>query len=150
MRQNMKLIVPTPKVHDPNKKMWYEKYPRLSSAKFNYGNSGNSKNLPSPYSEKRIDDEIVDIEGIYGSDKHFKVVGYTESPPFQPDGYHAVAIMFEDQTSFEFIWFHYRSGKDIDVSKLPPEYFGDLLQQQWDYDEAWRNRDDDDDEEDAD
>lgn len=140
---NMKLNVPEPKVIDPNKKAWYEKYQNLSSARFTYGNSGNSKNLPSPYSEKLVDDEIVDIKGIWGSEKHYKIVGYTENPPFQPDGYHAVAIMFEDQTTFEFIWFHFRSGKDIDVSTLPAEYFGDLLQQQWDYDEAWRNRDDD-------
>ena len=140
-----KLVVPQPKEVDSGDP-WYHKYKRLSSAEFTYGNSGNKENLPPPFSEVKSKDDdyqIVDIEGLYGMGRAYTIVGYTENPPFQPNEYHAVAIMFEHTGTFEKTWWHYRSGKDIDVRTLPDEYFGDVLKQEWDYNNSSQDDEED-------
>jgi len=86
---------------------WYEKYEKLTSALFTLENSGRKIGEAPPYHAKRnADYDIEDIEGLYGMNQVFKIVGYTLDPPF-PVRYPAVAIMFEDQQTFEKIWWHY-------------------------------------------
>ena len=38
----------------------------------------------------------------------YKILGYTEEPPFYA-AYPCVAIMFEDLQTFEKIWWHYEN-----------------------------------------
>jgi hypothetical protein len=87
---------------------WYKKYKKISSALFNYENSGVKTNLMPPWRDiYDADLNMVDIQGSYGSDKIWRIVGYTENPPFPSNGYEAIAIMFEHQNTFEKTWWHF-------------------------------------------
>jgi len=86
---------------------WYEKYKKLNSVLFTYDNSGKKLNLPPPYKSRRNKDyDTVDIEGKYGMDQLYKIIGWTMEPPFKA-AYPCVAIMFENLYNFEKIWWHY-------------------------------------------
>lgn len=85
---------------------WYEQYPRLNSAKFTAKNSGARAQLPPPYDVIYKDGCIVGVEGRWGMEQQWQMVGFTDSPPF-PASYPAVAILFESTTDFEQIWWHY-------------------------------------------
>ena len=87
--------------------MWYKKYKKLNSSLFVYENSGKRKRLPPPYTVINDNDfNIIDIQGKYGIDEEWKIIGYSES--FTPKAdYPAVAIMFENTYDFEKVWFHY-------------------------------------------
>jgi len=89
---------------------WYAKYKKLNSTLFTWENSGQRLGDAPPYHEKH-DEELntLDIEGKYGIDQIYKVLGYTENPPFDAKGYPSVAIMFERCDTFEKIWWHYMS-----------------------------------------
>lgn len=87
---------------------WYEKYKKLNSEMFTRENSGQSLGSAPPYRSRRNKDyKTMDIYGDHGLDKMYKIVGYTENPPFNANGYPSVAIMFEEQTEFFMIWWHY-------------------------------------------
>jgi len=87
--------------------MWYKKYKELNSMLFTYDNSGKKFNLPPPYKNRRNKDfDTIDIEGLYGMDQLYRIIGYTETPPFTTS-YPCVAIMFEDLHTFKQIWWHY-------------------------------------------
>lgn len=88
-------------------KKWYEKYEKLNPILFTYDNSGKKLALGPPYRSRRNDNfDTIDIEGCYGMDQIFKILGYTEEPPYKAQ-YPCVAIMFEDLHNFEKIWWHY-------------------------------------------
>jgi hypothetical protein len=85
--------------------MWYKKYPKLNSALFTFENSGKRSNDPPPYSLIERGGELIDIKDKY-SVSGYKILGYTESPPFPAEGYLAIAVMFENG-NFEKTWWHY-------------------------------------------
>lgn len=90
------------------KRRWYEKYEELNSAMFTWENSGQRLGSAPPYRSRRDEHfNTTDIYGEFGLDKMYKIVGYTENPPFDANGYPSVAIMFEEQTEFFKIWWHY-------------------------------------------
>ena len=82
-----------------NIKKWYEKYPKLNHALFTVANSGNAQHMVCPYGVR--DGELRTYIN------HWKIVGYTLNPPFCAGDFEAVAIMFEDETDFEKLWFHF-------------------------------------------
>jgi len=87
---------------------WYEKYKKLNPSLFTWENSGQRLGDAPPYRSRRNDDYyIIDIYGEYGMDQIYKIVGYSENPPFHAKGYPSVAIMFERTDTFEKIWWHY-------------------------------------------
>lgn len=87
---------------------WYEKYEKLDSVLFTWENSGQRLGDAPPYRSKRNKEfDMVDIEGIYGTEAIYKILGYTENPPFHAKGYPSVSIMFERTDNFEKIWWHY-------------------------------------------
>jgi len=89
---------------------WYEKYAKLNPALFTWENSGQRLGDAPPYHAKMDGDlNTIDIEGKYGIDQVYKLLGYTENPQFNAKGYPAVAIMFERCDTFEKIWWHYMS-----------------------------------------
>ena len=101
----MKLIVPVPDKKKSDK--WYEKYEKLNSSLFSWENSGQRAEAAPPYHAKMNEHfDTIDIEGKYGMDQVYKLLGYTENPPF-PTKYPSVAIMFEDLHTHEKIWWHY-------------------------------------------
>ena len=86
--------------------MWYGIHEKLSSALFTHENSARGE--APPYQEICDGDfDTVRIQGFYGMAEIWKIVGYTESPPFPARGYEAVVIMFEDRKTFEKKWWHY-------------------------------------------
>ena len=87
---------------------WYEKYQKINSSLFTWENSGQRLGDAPPYHCKRDENLYTqDIEGKYGMDKIYRIVGYTENPPFPAKEYQSVAIMFERLDTFEKIWWHY-------------------------------------------
>ena len=88
---------------------WWEKYEELNSCLFTNENSARSLRYPEIY---RLDDDERLIPMKYNTDK-FKILGYTLNPPFNPpsreynDGLEYVSIMFENEKTFEKVWFHY-------------------------------------------
>lgn len=75
---------------------------------FTWENSGQRMGDAPPYRSRRNEVyETVDICGDHGLDKMYRLVGYTENPPFDANGYPSVAIMFEEQTDFFMRWWHY-------------------------------------------
>ena len=87
---------------------WYEKHKKLNAALFTWENSGKKLGDAPPYHNVRNDNfDIEGIEGIYGMEKIYKLLGYTEDPAFHAKGYPSVAIMFERQDTYEKIWWHY-------------------------------------------
>jgi len=88
---------------------WFEKYAELPSILFTFENSGNRLGDSPPYRSRRDDNfNVVDIVGEYGMSQIYKILGYTESPPFKAR-YPSVAIMFEDLGTFGKIWWHYEN-----------------------------------------
>ncbi len=87
---------------------WYEQYRKLASPVFTAENDGRLQDFPPPFTVMYDkDSKTVDIQGKYGMDKEWGVMGYTENPPYQPAGYEAVGIMFESTVDFLWVWFHY-------------------------------------------
>jgi hypothetical protein len=77
-------------------KRWFEKYEQLGSVLFTLENSGKRLGDAPPYRCRRnAEYDIIDIRGEHSMNKVYRIVGYTENPPFFPAGYSAVAIMFE-------------------------------------------------------
>lgn len=92
----------------PGVSKWYEQFDEISSALFSWENSGQRLGNAPPYIDIMDDDSfMVGIKPYVGMDQLFRVVGYTEDPPFPPRGYVGIGIMFEDTTSFEKTWWHY-------------------------------------------
>jgi len=90
---------------------WYNKYKKLNRILFTWENSGRRDGTGPPfYCVRDKDFNTVDIKGICGIDQVYKVVGYTETPPFSPCGYPSIGIMFEDLQTFEKVWWHYRAN----------------------------------------
>lgn len=88
-------------------KKWYEKYEKLNSILFTYDNSGKKLNFPPPYKSRRNKEyDTIDIEGKYGMNKLYRILGYSEELPFYGN-YPCVGIMFENLYNFEKIWWHY-------------------------------------------
>ncbi len=88
---------------------WYKKYTELPSTLFTYENSGQRWGDALPYRSRRDDNfDVIDIVGDYGMNQLYKILGYTESPPF-PAPYPYVAIMFEESDTFKKIWWHYEN-----------------------------------------
>ena len=87
---------------------WYEKFPKLPAEDFTHENSGARSDEPPPW--KEIHDYnrgMIGIEGLYGTEKVWKPIGYTFDVP-RPDCRHmTVAIMFENRGTFEKIWWHF-------------------------------------------
>jgi len=91
-----------------NKRMWYEHYKKLNAGLFTFENCGKNSGEIPPYTDITDDDlYIVSIEGKYGMDKEWKVIGYSESIPFPAQSYEAIGIMFENQNDFTKRWWHY-------------------------------------------
>lgn len=86
--------------------MWYKKYKELNSSLFTMENCGRKLHRPPYRSRRNSAFETINIEGIYGTEKLFKILGYTENPPIMAN-YPCVAIMFERTDDFEKIWWHY-------------------------------------------
>ena len=102
-------VADEPKSKAPRRGVWYKIYPKLSSFIFIYENSGKCSSEAPPYNviyRKGGDLDIEGIKGEWGMDQHWKVLGYTEQPPFGTS-YESVAVMFEDQVTFEKRWWHY-------------------------------------------
>lgn len=88
--------------------MWYEKYENLNAGLFTFENSGKNSGEAPPYADITNDDlYMIEIKGEYGMDKEWKIIGYSESPPFPANGYEAIGIMFENQNDFIKRWWHY-------------------------------------------
>ena len=85
-----------------SEKNWWEKYPKINSAKFTNENSGKFLGGMPPYGQS-IAGELKKIVGVSSM---FEIVGFTLNPPFQAP-FPNVAIMFERKDDFSQIWFHY-------------------------------------------
>ena len=88
--------------------LWYKKYTKLPSYEFTYVNSGKNRCEVPPYNVKynKDLDNVESIHGEWGMDQMWKIIGYSEQLPFQTS-YDAIGIMFENQITFEKIWWHY-------------------------------------------
>lgn len=100
--------------------MWYKKYEKLSSSWFNFENSGKRSGFAPPWRViYKKDLDVKCIKGEHGMNQLYKVLGYTEQPPFPAEGYEAIAIMFESQDDFEKTWWHFPKDQ-----KKNMEYYG--------------------------
>jgi hypothetical protein len=83
---------------------WYEQYQQLNSALFTYQNS--AKMMGEPYLFEIKDGKLKAIRFIEQSANEYAILGYTLNPPVAAP-YEYVAIMFENNKTFEKVWFHY-------------------------------------------
>lgn len=91
----------------------YEKYPKISSSKFNYENSCRSIGC-------RFPDFYKVHEGV---DNNWEIVGYTLNPPFDSNTKKPIGIMYENTKTFEKVWYHHEPSmfdeEKINKLKIP-------------------------------
>ena len=90
---------------------WWEQYEELNSCDFTNDNSARSLRYPEIY---WLSDDYKLLPVKYINDK-YRILGFTLNPPFNPTinsdpnllEIEYVAIMFENEETFEKVWFHF-------------------------------------------